>query len=501
MSAPPPEASAGRRSVRAPALLRWAIIAAWLALVGLLVREQWVAPPPAEPLADLGGLRTPSSEEWMGMYHGAQKIGWVHLSVYGRDGGYDILEESLLRLTLLDTPQTVRIRVRARTGEDHALETLAFELDNGTSRFRAEGERTADVFRVRTIIGVEESTLLLPADGPIFLPASVRRYLARGTLEPGKRYEVRVFDPSVMKGQEIVATVVREEEVPKSDGVRGWRIEEEYAGVRSVAWLDADGSVVREEGPMGLVLVRETEEVATRRNWAEGAALDLVASVSIPVEPPLPAPLRLGHLELRVSGIELERVPTDERQSLDQDRLTVSREEVPADAGYELPYGGDDRAVDLASTALLQSDHPRVLAVAREALGDATDPSEAVRRLMRYVYGSLRKVPTVSVPNALQVLDMKEGDCNEHAVLFGALARAVGLPARVVAGVVYANGAFQYHAWNEVWLGGRWISLDPVFDQFPADVTHVKFVSGDPEDHLAMIGVIGRLRLDVVDHG
>jgi transglutaminase-like putative cysteine protease len=115
-----------------------------------------------------------------------------------------------------------------------------------------------------------------------------------------------------------------------------------------------------------------------------------------------------------------------------------------------------------------------------------------------WVYGHLRKVPTVSLPNAVQVLDMGEGDCNEHAVLFAALARAVGLPARVVAGAVYLDGAFFYHAWCEVWLT-RWVSVDPTFHQFPADATHIKFVTGGPDEQLAMMEVVGRLGIEVLD--
>lgn len=436
------------------------------------------------------------------MYHGARKIGYVHLSIFPGDAaGYTVQEESLLRLTVLDTPQTVRMRVLARTSRNHSLERLSFELDNGTARFRAEGERGADEFSLTTVVGDQESRTQLPMDGPIYLPASVRRFLAAGGLERGRRFEIRVFDPSMMKEQPIAANVVGEEPVPETDGVRGWRVEEEFAGVKSVAWLDAEGRVLREEGPMGLVLKRESEEMATRGNWAQGEALDLVNSVAIPVEPPLRAPQTLERLELRVGGVDLGRVPSDGRQTLESDRLVVRREVLPEEAGYQLPYPGSDRDAELAATSLLQVDHPRVRAVAREALAGQTRPEEAVRRLKRFVYDRLRKVPTVSVPNTLQVLEMGEGDCNEHAVLFAGLARASGIPTRVVAGVVYANGAFQYHAWNEVWLGGMWVSVDPVFDQFPADVTHVKFVTGDPEDHLAMVGVIGRLRLDVTGQG
>jgi len=77
-------------------------------------------------------------------------------------------------------------------------------------------------------------------------------------------------------------------------------------------------------------------------------------------------------------------------------------------------------------------------------------------------------------------------------------ARAAGLPARVVAGVVYLDGAFYYHAWSEVWLG-RWIAADPVFHQFPADATHIKFVEGGPEEHLALLKIIGKIGMEIVE--
>jgi transglutaminase-like putative cysteine protease len=91
-------------------------------------------------------------------------------------------------------------------------------------------------------------------------------------------------------------------------------------------------------------------------------------------------------------------------------------------------------------------------------------------------------------------------------VLYAALARAAGLPTRMVAGVVYMPGdggtpaAFYYHAWNEVWLGA-WIAVDPTFGQFPADATHVELVEGGPDKGVALIGMLGQLRFDVEDAG
>ena len=109
----------------------------------------------------------------------------------------------------------------------------------------------------------------------------------------------------------------------------------------------------------------------------------------------------------------------------------------------------------------------------------------------------LEKEITFSVPNALQVLDSGQGDCNEHTVLFVALARALGLPARTAVGLVYMNDAFFYHAWPEVWLG-EWVAVDPTFGQYPADAAHLRFVIGGLAQQVEIIRLIGNLNIDVI---
>ena len=78
-----------------------------------------------------------------------------------------------------------------------------------------------------------------------------------------------------------------------------------------------------------------------------------------------------------------------------------------------------------------------------------------------------------------------------------ALARAVGLPARPVAGLVYLDGTFYYHAWAEVWLGG-WVAVDPTFGQFPADAAHVRLIVGNLARQLEMVRLVGSLNVDIV---
>ncbi len=104
------------------------------------------------------------------------------------------------------------------------------------------------------------------------------------------------------------------------------------------------------------------------------------------------------------------------------------------------------------------------------------------------------------------MLRTKVGDCNEHTALYVALARALGIPARIAVGLAYVRGiqgAFYYHAWPEVYLedGGRglWLPVDPTFNQFPADATHVRLARGGLDKQAAILPMIGRLRMDVLD--
>jgi hypothetical protein len=83
-------------------------------------------------------------------------------------------------------------------------------------------------------------------------------------------------------------------------------------------------------------------------------------------------------------------------------------------------------------------------------------------------------------------------------MLLAALARAAGISARVEAGLVYLKGKFYYHAWNLLYVG-RWVTADAVFGQLPADVTHLRFVTGSMQQQLNLAGVIGNLTIDILD--
>jgi transglutaminase-like putative cysteine protease len=205
-----------------------------------------------------------------------------------------------------------------------------------------------------------------------------------------------------------------------------------------------------------------------------------------------------------MTGGAAKLVPDDPpRQRVRDGLLTIRREALPSGLPPGMPPHGAE-SVALASytdpSPFVESDDPAIVSLARNVVGDEQDPVAAARKLVDWVHENVAKEPSLTVPSAREVAKSRRGDCNEHAVLLTALARSVGIPARVVAGAIYGTpdvDGFYYHAWSELWLG-EWVSADAVFGQMPVDATHVKLLEGGPERHMALAEVIGQLELEMV---
>jgi transglutaminase-like putative cysteine protease len=165
--------------------------------------------------------------------------------------------------------------------------------------------------------------------------------------------------------------------------------------------------------------------------------------------------------------------------------------------------GDRDAQKYLVSEPLIESDAPEIIAEAETAVRGVSGQRARAERLTRHVNALLDKKPTISVPSAREVLRTKVGDCNEHTALYVAMARALGIPARIAVGLVYIHGAFYYHAWPEIYLTdgdrGTWLPVDPTLNQFPADATHLRLTRGGLDKQAAILPLIGRLEMTVLD--
>lgn len=88
--------------------------------------------------------------------------------------------------------------------------------------------------------------------------------------------------------------------------------------------------------------------------------------------------------------------------------------------------------------------------------------SRHVNRLVDYDDKKIMKLSSTYLPNHADTLRTKRGICYDFASLNAALLRAQGIPTRLVMGT--AKGVDGYHAWNEVFVNGKWRVIDVTRD-------------------------------------
>ena len=474
-----------------------AIVLFWCLMNILLLKRQLGVPPPVITVRSTEKI-TENIEEWWGVFYRGEKIGYASQTITPKSKGYKLHDQSVLNLNLLGTLQPATTRLEMEANEDWILENFDFELQSKEIRFHARGRVNEAKLTLEIDSAGHKSTREITLSQAPYLLAALKPYVVTQQLETGKKFFFQTFDPSTLSQQ--VTTVVIEGREQIRVGSRtepAIKLRQSFRGISVVSWVDGQGRTLKEESPAGLSLLRQSPDEAKGAS-SRAVSLDIVAQTSIPVAKMISDPESRSELQLKLSGINLANFPLNGgRQRLNENRLEIRREELGRMGTNRIPAKEARLMSYLQPTPFLQADHPTIRALAAKILNGETNSYRAAVRIKDWVYQEIAKHPTVSIPNALEVLHTKKGDCNEHTVLFNALARAAGIPAKTVVGIVYLRGAFYYHAWSEIWLG-EWISLDSVLNQFPADVTHVKFLEGEIDRQLDILQLIGNLKIEVM---
>ncbi|HWI19181.1 MAG TPA: transglutaminase-like domain-containing protein, partial [Vicinamibacterales bacterium] len=437
------------RSVTRP--LSILALVAWVVAMGFLVNRSYLQAS-GNLATDLARYGT--TAQWRGVYYRGEKVGFTVSQVQATDDGYQLQEDGRLQFSLLGATTFAILRTTANVDRSFALQDFDFSLDPGTGPMSIKGR--LDGLNLSLEIGsasgsrTETRTL---SEAPALM-LSVGRRLANEGLAAGTTKQWMVFDPATMKNAPVTLAI-GEREVVTAGGRRpipAFKVQMAFSGMTTTAWITDTGEIVREESPMGLITVLETQEQAQQLVVSNRMQQDMLQAAAI--VPAMPARQRIvegrdvRRLRLRLTGADLSSPDLQgDGQSVvgDQIELIDPRELTPGPTPPDLERY-------LRAEPFIESDAPEIKAEAEKMVAGITGTRERAERLVREVNSLVEKRPTVSLPSALEVLRTKVGDCNEHTVLFVALARSLGIPARINVGVAHVRGAFYYHAWPEVYI-------------------------------------------------
>ena len=438
--------------------------------------------PVATPTArDL--FREPSGElveeSWNAHYIRDAKVGNRHVRTFREetpDGPlYQIEAVDTLELRRFGDIVRQELTTVSLESSEGKVKQLAYRVVNGDSTRTVNGIVHDGTMELEdSVAGTSAKTRYAWADDQRGIFA-VERTLLRQPMQVGERRSLLAFLPLLDRIVQVELAAIRLEMATIGDNDRellriesvdplaeGWRIPTVY-------WCDVEGHILKtKEAFLDRQTVQVTEAEANRRN--DLVRVDLGVDIGVKLERAINRPLDTTRAVYRISLEDLnpkavfanclsQRVIESENNTA---LVTVSK--VTPDQPTELDIAvSQPKPEDLSPNAIIQSDHPRVVALANAVAETVEDPWQAAKLLENFLYRSLSKEDFSQVfSSAGEVAESRKGDCSEHAVLLAATCRARGIPARVAIGLFYAEReqSFLYHMWTEVWIKDRWVPLD-----------------------------------------
>ena len=456
---------------------------------------------------------------------------WYNSSMLGKKIGYDRIYiemvdfqgEKMLRITT-DTKFQVQ-----GLGKDLKTETTKIGYSDlklrpryfiythkGTYEKKIEGEIKDGTVHIKTTLNgkATESEVEIP-ENTILNSVYSFYLLFQNRLKIGEKMNYTIFDLDLLKPVKTEVNVKAKENISyQSDEVPVYVIDEKrdmMGGLTLRNWITSEGTVYKTSTDlMGLSVKVSKTDKRTALGLVEDVDLVFNTRIVPTGKKPRPNASRLEvNLQLSKGNLK-DTIIIDSRQKLLQNskrtgKLLISKQKINAEDCPKIPIQDPELKDFLSTTVFVETDHPDIRAKAVEIIEGEENSWRAAKKLCKWVDKSIRdKHISGGYNSALSTLKSSVGDCTEHTVLLIALARSVGIPARICSGLVYVDKAFYFHFWPEVYIG-TWIQMDPTLGQTIADANHLQLVGSTVESDTMLelaegvFRTVNQLEIEILD--
>ena len=126
----------------------------------------------------------------------------------------------------------------------------------------------------------------------------------------------------------------------------------------------------------------------------------------------------------------------------------------------------DSLRVYLAASKYIQSEDPLIERMAIRVSKGKKDLKKVLGHIYEYIY-DIPRIKSSELMDAKTCLKGQKASCNGRSRLFVAMARSLGIPARLVGGIILETGSKRTsHQWVEVYVQGSWIPFDALNGHF-----------------------------------
>ena len=446
-------------------------------------------------------------EDWMGTYFQGRKMGFTRVQTRWTPEAIEVDSTVFFQIRSESVDQSTTIKQKTRLSSDFKLLGFSLLQEITGHRQQIEGRMEGNrlTYRVKSRGFDKEKSMDLPPDA---LPSStfLLNLMVNG-LEVGQKGTLPLFLESFQMLVDLEYEVLRRESLEyEGKSVETFAIKQRFGGIETTMWVADDGSVIKETTNQGFESFKESAEVAQKLE--EPLTVSSLITMSL-VKPskPIERPGRVREIIFHLKPLRSsDLVPQDHRQKIlttetlpngfYRTTLAVKTEPEMISGSSSWPKESSLDPKYLEDSAEVQSRHPMIRALARELAGETQNVWQVALDINRWVHINLEK-ELVDTVTALDALHERRGECQSHTYLFTALARAAGIPTRIVNGLVYSKeyAGVLYHAWPEVYVG-EWRALDPTFGQSVVDATHIKLTEGTKDGPFGLMEFVGKVEID-----
>lgn len=456
------------------------------------------------PAATVRPLASPPlGDRWFSISMNGDKVGFAHTNITPIAKGFRITSEGSANMLVLGFSREVAAKERYDVNPDLTLRSFEVEQTIDKSPMNLTGTVTGNNVKITVTTKGGSVTKTLAAKGKVYPPPAINLYPLLKGFAPGRKYTLQMLDVESAKLKDLTVTGIG---IEQRNNVELLHIRNDlYTFVDNDIWLDRAGNTIEESVRDGLIVTRAEDPAAAAGSLLEDAVAkkDLVLDFSlVRIDREIADQDKLSRLVIELSGYPVNQpVPAGPGQKgsrLAPDRIRLELEAPLRQTGGH-PLSPSEKSLYLAATPRINADHPEIIARQKALLAASPSTDQAVATLVRWVAETLADT-VLDSHSAAEALELRKGNCQSHTRLYVALARAAGIPTRMVSGLVYARGqGFLYHSWAESYADG-WIAVDPTFGQAPADLTHLRLVEGDePAEMMPLTGIVGKIRARMIE--
>jgi hypothetical protein len=447
-------------------------------------------------------------ESWMGTYLADSKVGYLSYRIDSAEingvKGYKISSIMHNRLTVLGADVVQLITTVVYTDDKYNPLKEQFEMSSGGRTTSVSAEFKPD--KIECVLSTSEgkSPKTIPIPDGAKLVGDAMFAVTDPKQKVGTETTSHYFNPLTLTVDELKIKVEKREKIEVEGKQYDTMVISNSSSMGDVTiWQDDDGNLIKVTAMAGIMMIKQDRDTAL--SGIQGSTDDFAEKTSVKIDKMIPNPRQVRYLDIVFRGIDdPSMVISDTRQVTskvkgheDAVRYRIEAKTFAPEKSITLPVDQAKFAEDLGSSPYFDYELGGIKEQAKQIIGDEKNAYTACHKIRAWLYENMHTRADVGISRpASDVLKSKEGVCRDYAILFGALARASGIPSRIAAGLLYVNGAFYYHAWVECWVG-EWLPFDGTLPTDFVDATHIKLAEGTATSMFGLARVIGSLSADV----